>query len=155
MGVGCAYTLAEEITAVSESTVNLAAVQPLQQTGEVSIDRSPEKAPLDLGDVVCATGIGVRAGSELAAPRNYRLVHADALLQRARLWLRLPKPEARRARDDAEAAIGLAQFCNYAWGQRDATELLAAAYDLLGQPQESARYQTETDQWTRRLTRPG
>jgi hypothetical protein len=74
---------------------------------------------------------------------------------RARLWLRLPEPDARRARDDAEAAIGLAQFCNYAWAQRDATRLLAAAYRRLDQPQQSARYQTETDQWTRRLTRPG
>lgn len=52
-------------TTAGESTVNLAAVRPLQQTGEVSIDRSPEKGPLDLGDVVYATGVGVRAGSEL------------------------------------------------------------------------------------------
>ena len=108
---------------------------------------------LGRGDHLPAFGTCERA-RELAAPRNYRLVHADALLQRARLWLQLPKPDARRARDDAEAALHLAQFCNYAWAQRDATELLAAAYRLLDQPQQSARYQTETDQWARRLTRP-
>ncbi len=44
---------------------NLSAVRPLQQTGEVSVDRSPGNEPLDLGDLVYATGIGVRAGSEL------------------------------------------------------------------------------------------
>ena len=91
---------------------------------------------------------------ELAAHRNYRLVHTDALLQRARLWLGLPQPQYSLARDDAEAALQLAQFCNYAWAQRDASELLSTAYRLLGQPEEYARYQTDTDQWNRRLTRP-
>ena len=52
---------------------------------------------------------------EMAAPRNYRLVHADALVQRVRIWLRLPVPQPGRARDDAEAALQIARFCNYAW----------------------------------------
>jgi len=59
--LGCGGSIA----IAGESTVNLAAVQPLQQTGEVSIDRGAENEPLDLGDVVYAKGIGVRAGSEL------------------------------------------------------------------------------------------
>jgi tetratricopeptide (TPR) repeat protein len=33
---------------------------------------------------------------EMAAPRNYRLVHADVLVQRARIWLSLPKPQPGR-----------------------------------------------------------
>ncbi|NTV67629.1 MAG: SIR2 family protein [Chlorobaculum sp.] len=90
---------------------------------------------------------------ELAAPRKYRMVHADALVQRARLWLSLPEPQPGRARDDAEAALQLAEFCNYAWAQRDATELLATAYGQLGQPDDSARYQTEFAQWKQRLSR--
>lgn len=52
-------------TAPGESAVNLGAVQPIEQTGEVSVDRGPDGEPMDLGDVVYATGIGVRAGSEL------------------------------------------------------------------------------------------
>ena len=74
--------------------------------------------------------------------------------QRARIWLSLPEPQPGRARDDAEAALQLAEFCNYAWAQRDATELLATSYGLLGQPEESARYQAEFAQWNQRLTRP-
>jgi len=54
-----------EQTAAGQSAVNLSAVQPLQQTSEVSKDCSPAGGPLDLGDVVYATGIGVRAGCEL------------------------------------------------------------------------------------------
>ena len=92
---------------------------------------------------------------EMAAPRNYRLVHADALVQRARIWLSLPEPQPGRARDDAEAALQIARFCNYAWAQRDACELLATACRKLGQPDEAARHQTEADQWNRRLTRSG
>ena len=45
--------------------VNIAAIQPIQKIGEISVDSSPEQAPLDLGDLVYATGIGVRAGSDL------------------------------------------------------------------------------------------
>jgi tetratricopeptide (TPR) repeat protein len=89
----------------------------------------------------------------LAAARKYRLVHADALIQRARIRLGLPTREPSRARDDAEAALQLAQFCSYAWGQRNAHRLLAKAYHHMEQADSAARHQTEADQWTRRLTR--
>ena len=52
---------------------------------------------------------------QLVAPRSYRIVHADALTVRARIWL--AGAEAAPARDDAEAALQLAEFCGYAWGQ--------------------------------------
>jgi len=75
----------------SESTVNLAAVPPLQQTGEVSIDCSPEKGPLDLGDLVYATGIGVRAGSELTYDVSKRAGRFEA-------WVGIdPKVSAKRS----------------------------------------------------------
>ena len=108
---------------------------------------------LGRGDHAAALGACERA-RELAAPRQYRLVHADALVQRARIWLQLFQPDAGRARDDAEAALQLAQTCGYAWAQRDASELLATAYRQLDQPDVSARYQAEADQWSRRLRRP-
>jgi len=46
-------------------TVSLGTVRPLKQTGEAWINRSPAGTPLDLGDIVYAKGIGVRAGSEI------------------------------------------------------------------------------------------
>jgi alpha-galactosidase len=51
--------------ALSGNTVNLATVKAAQQKGEISIDLSPAGEPLDLGDIVYAQGIGVKAGSEL------------------------------------------------------------------------------------------
>jgi len=67
-----------EQTTTGESTVNLAVVQPLQQTGDVTMDRSPENQPLDLGEVVYATGIGVRAGSELTYDVSQRAGRFEA-----------------------------------------------------------------------------
>ena len=64
---------------------------------------------------------------QLAAPRNYRLVHADSLNLRARIALENSPANLSAARDDAEAALQLADICEYAWGQRDARELLARA----------------------------
>ena len=107
---------------------------------------------LGRGEYQAAYDVCERA-REMAAPRNYRLVHADALVQRARIWMSLPKPQPGKARDDAEAALQIARFCSYAWAQRDACELLATACRQLGQPDEAARHQTEADQWNRRLTR--
>jgi tetratricopeptide (TPR) repeat protein len=89
---------------------------------------------------------------QLAAPRNYRLVHADALTVRARIWLAVAK--AARARDDAEAALQLAEFCGYAWGQRDALELLATAYRRLGDEAQAFGFQQHADDWNRQLRRP-
>jgi alpha-galactosidase len=51
--------------APSGNTVNLATVKASQQKGEISTDLSPAGDPLDLGDIVYAQGIGVKAGSEL------------------------------------------------------------------------------------------
>jgi tetratricopeptide (TPR) repeat protein len=90
---------------------------------------------------------------ELAAPRNYRLVHADALNLRARIAFERPKPDPAAARDDAEAALGLAELCEYAWGQRDAFELLARAHRALGNESEALRCADRAADWNRRLTR--
>ena len=62
---------------------------------------------------------------DLAAPRNYRLVHADALNLRARIAL--ARNDHSTARDDAEAAFQIAQPREYAWAQRDSAEILASA----------------------------
>jgi tetratricopeptide (TPR) repeat protein len=90
---------------------------------------------------------------ELAAPRNYRLVHADALNLRARIALERPDSNPYAAGDDAEAALVLAEFCEYAWGQRDALELLARAHRALGNESEALRCADRAADWTRRLTR--
>jgi len=90
---------------------------------------------------------------QLAAPRKYRLVQADALSVRARAWLERPEPDPARARDDAEAALQLAEFSAYAWAERDALELLARAYRLLGGTEEAGRFQARAEAWNRRLTR--
>lgn len=115
---------------------------------------------LGRGDYQAAYDACERA-RELAAPRKYRLVHADALVQRARYWLSLPETNpcivrnnTNEAWGDAQGALQLAESCNYAWVQRDASELLATACRQLGQSEESARYQTEFTQWKHRLTRP-
>ena len=61
---------------------------------------------------------------QLAAPRNYRLIHADALNLRARIKLERPDPDLVGARDAAEAALQLAEFCDYHWARLDARALL-------------------------------
>jgi tetratricopeptide (TPR) repeat protein len=66
---------------------------------------------------------------ELAAPRNYRLIHADALNLRARIALARNQHSA--ARDDAELALQIAEPCECAWAQRDSAEILASASSLL------------------------
>ncbi len=64
---------------------------------------------------------------QLAAPRRYRLIHADAMNLRARIALDRRNPDPTDARDDAEAALQLANFCDYHWGQLDARALLDRA----------------------------
>ena len=92
---------------------------------------------------------------DLAAPRNYRLIHADALNLRARIALERPDPNPDAALDDAEAALfQLAKPCEYAWAQRDACEILARAYRALGNEQESLKYAKQHEDWSRRLTLP-
>ena len=90
---------------------------------------------------------------QLAAPRNYRLLHADALNLRAQVALESADPHPASARDDAEAALQLAEFCEYAWAQRDALELLARAHHQLGNPAEALRCRERAADWNRRLKR--
>ena len=61
---------------------------------------------------------------QLAAPRNYRLIHADALNIRARIKLDRPNTDPIGARDDAEAALQLADYCDYHWARIDAQGIL-------------------------------
>jgi tetratricopeptide (TPR) repeat protein len=77
----------------------------------------------------------------LAAPRQMRLDHADALLARARLELdqiadtdcALPSVEvsAYRAIDHCDAALQIARECGYVWAERDALALLVQSHELL------------------------
>ena len=91
---------------------------------------------------------------QLAAPRKYRLIQADALNLRARVYLERPNANPSQARDNAEAALQLAEFCEYAWAQRDALEILTKAYKLLGDENESLKYRSRHEDWNRRLTIP-
>jgi len=50
---------------------------------------------------------------QLAAPRNYRLIHVDALNLRARIKRERPNPDPTGAADDAEFALQLAKECDY------------------------------------------
>ncbi len=49
----------------ADSGVSLTEIKPVRKTGEISKDANPTGEPLDLGDVVYETGIGVKAGSDL------------------------------------------------------------------------------------------
>lgn len=70
---------------------------------------------------------------DLAAPRNYRLIHADGLVLRARIAL--ARGDATTARNDGESAFQIAEPCEYAWAERDACEALAQAWrNLLSHP---------------------
>jgi tetratricopeptide (TPR) repeat protein len=87
---------------------------------------------------------------DLAAPRNYRLIHADGLVLRARIAL--ARGDAIAARNDAESALQIAEPCEYAWAERDACEVLAQAWRALDNLVESARYAGRAANLTRRLT---
>jgi alpha-galactosidase len=45
--------------------IKLGAIEPVLKQGELFIDQKPNQGPLDLGDLVFTSGIGVIAGSEL------------------------------------------------------------------------------------------
>ena len=76
---------------LAESIANLGEIKPLQKTGEISIDCGPEKAPLDLGDLVYAKGLGVRAGSDLTYDVSRRAGRFEA-------WAGIdPKVSAKRS----------------------------------------------------------
>ncbi|MFC7333880.1 SIR2 family protein [Rhodocista pekingensis] len=59
----------------------------------------------------------------IAAPREMRLIQADALILRGQVRLALGDQD--RAVDDGEAALRIALDCSYGWGERDAWRLLA------------------------------
>jgi len=102
------------------------------------------EAHLDLALAACERAL------DLAAPRNYRLIHADGLVLRARIAL--ARGDATTARNDAESALQIAEPCEYAWAERDACEILAQAWSGLDNRAEAARYAGRAANLTRRLT---
>jgi tetratricopeptide (TPR) repeat protein len=88
---------------------------------------------------------------DLAAPRHYRLWHADGLVLRARIAL--ARKDAITARNDAESALQIAEPCEYAWAVRDACEVLVQAWRALGNREEAVRYSDRAAELNRRLTR--
>jgi tetratricopeptide (TPR) repeat protein len=119
-----------------------------------------ELARVHLTRAVCRLGEGYLDRAEaaceralyLAAPRNYRLIHADALVLRARIAV--ARRDATAARNDAESALQIAELCEYAWAERDACEVLAQAWRTLGNDAEAARYAERARNLNRRLTPP-
>jgi tetratricopeptide (TPR) repeat protein len=101
-----------------------------------------------------ASFVAANAALRIAAPRRYRLIHADALNLRASSWLARAPANVVAARDDAEAALHLAETSNYRWAERDACERLALAYAQLGQAAEAARYQKRFDTLKKELVLP-
>jgi tetratricopeptide (TPR) repeat protein len=87
---------------------------------------------------------------DLAAPRNYRLIHADGLVLRARIAH--ARGDAAAARNDAESALQIADDCEYAWAERDACEILVQAWGALANRAEAARYADRAANLNRRLT---
>jgi tetratricopeptide (TPR) repeat protein len=87
---------------------------------------------------------------DLAAPRNYRLIHSDGLVLRARIAL--ARGDAAAARNDAESALQIANDCEYAWAERDACEILTQAWGSFGNRAEATRYADRAANLNRRLT---
>jgi tetratricopeptide (TPR) repeat protein len=87
---------------------------------------------------------------DLAAPRNYRLIHADGLVLRARIAM--ARGAATAARNDAESALQIAEPYEYAWAERDASEVLAQAWSALDNGAEAARYAGRAADLNRSLT---
>jgi tetratricopeptide (TPR) repeat protein len=117
-----------------------------------------ELARVHLTRAVCHFGEGHLAHAlasceralDLAAPRNYRLIHADGLVLRARIAL--ARGDATAARNDAESALQIAEPCEYAWAERDACEVLDQAWSALDNRDEAARYADRAAGLNRRLT---
>ena len=130
-----------------------------KQTGGGSGDESSDcpdcDEAVDVGDKFCANCLDPALAAceralDLAAPRNYRLIHADGLVLRARIAL--AGGDAIAARNDAESALQIAEPCEYAWAERDACEVLAQAWRTLGNLVEPARYAGRAANLNRRLT---
>jgi tetratricopeptide (TPR) repeat protein len=99
---------------------------------------------LDRGFAACERAL------DLAAPRSYRLIHADGLVLRARIAL--ARGDAVAARNDGESALQIAGPCEYAWAERDACEVLAQAWGKLDNRGEATRYAERSANLNRRLT---
>lgn len=107
----------------------------------------------------------VEEALRLAAPRHMRLVHADALVLRARIRLdrarsehapaEILKEAAQRAQDDSEAGLRLARNSGYAWAERDAFALLAETWQILGNPEKAVQVRRDADALSARLADPG
>lgn len=98
----------------------------------------------------------------LAAPRELRLAHADALVLRGRIVLdgaraaadpdsEAARIAAMRAEDDAQAALHLAQDCGYPWAERDALALLSDTAAALDDPDRAVRHRREAEALSQRL----
>ncbi|HEX2571945.1 MAG TPA: SIR2 family protein [Polyangia bacterium] len=97
----------------------------------------------------------------IAAPRELRLHHADALVTRGRVLLiraqaltgdaAAPQRDIEKAQDDGEAGLALAKECGYAWAERDALRLLSETTKALGDPARSKRLADEVRALERRL----
>jgi hypothetical protein len=75
----------------------------------------------------------------LAAPREMRLYHCDALVLMSRTsFAAASEASAYSALDYAESAQHLAQVCGYAWGERDACRVLQDALESLGEHKRAA-----------------
>jgi tetratricopeptide (TPR) repeat protein len=117
-----------------------------------------ELARVNLTRAACSFGEGnldravaaCERALDLAAPRNYRLIHADALVLRARIAL--ASGDATGARNDAEGALQISELCEYPWAERDACEFLAEAWRILGNYAEAVRYAGRVANLNRRLT---
>jgi tetratricopeptide (TPR) repeat protein len=100
----------------------------------------------------------------IAAPRQMRLDHTDALLLRSRILLdeavsgNFPDEgstrPSERAIDDADVALQIASECSYAWGLRDALHLLAHGHKLLGSDDRASTYGRDAQLWSTRLADP-
>jgi hypothetical protein len=105
--------------------------------------------------------VAVEEALSLAAPRQMRLDHADALLLRARLQLDqaadsnlvfvAAEEAANRASDDSDAALQIARECNYAWAERDALFLMARSSEFIRATERALSYNQEAEALSDRL----
>jgi hypothetical protein len=97
----------------------------------------------------------------IAAPRDMRLGHADALVLRGCTVLDRELAAVspshlvlERARDDGDAALQIARDTGYAWAERDALFLIADASTALGDASRAKAAGNEARQLARRLQLP-
>jgi tetratricopeptide (TPR) repeat protein len=95
---------------------------------------------------------------QIAAPRQMRLHHIDALVARGRAVLArtaipagVSNDDVSRVVDDAEAALRMARGCGYIWAERDALVLLADARYYRGDTALAASLRADADAIARKL----